>query len=294
MIGLHPPIHEPPERVSSTCPLGIRFFDVARNAFVEGDVAVEPLRRDSWGLSAVAYPPNAPQRKTAGVVTPSGIIAFHGLPGLREFENSAAEDPWAAAPPPREFQVEVADQQSRFLPCTFVVSAPERGVALFAANGSPPWIEAGAVPLFSAPGRLVPANLAVVRAEVHELTTDGPAEWAMLEASYWSGGVRRTARGLADKRGRVLLMFAFPEGQRSGFNHSPPATARGLAEQEWPIDFRIYYEPASGENAADYARRLSQPEVPAWRGFSPITPLSEENLRFGRELDLGRIDVAAG
>jgi hypothetical protein len=292
MIGIHPPIHEPPERVARTCPLGIRFLDMGTNSLVDSDVRVGSLERDSWGLHALAFPLGAPQRKTIGVGTPSGIIAFHGLPGLREFENSPADDPWALAPPQREFQIEVADAQGRFLPCRFVVRAPEPGLVDFGENDSPPWIETGAVPLFSAPGRTPPPNVATVRAELHELASDGPAAWAMFEASYSSAGIRRTARGLADNAGRVLLTFPYPEGQRSGSNQSPPAGARGFAEQEWPIDFAVYYGPAPERETADYGRCLSQPSAVAWRGFSPITALGEETLRFGRELDLGRIDVA--
>lgn len=284
MIGLHPSIHEPPERVSLTCPLGLRFLDVALGAFVAADVA---------GLRVVASPVDAPQRETTGVVTPSGVFAFHGLPGFREFENSAADDRWDSAPPRRDFRIEVRDGLGRFLPCNFTVSAPEKGVAVFAEAGSPPWIEAGAAPLFSAPARTPPPGLAVVRAELRELASGLPAAWAFMEATYSSAGLTRTARGLADEQGRVALMFAYPEGQRRAFALSPPAGSRGLSQQEWIIQFTVFYESADDpEKAAEYGRRLSQPEVLAWGGPSPLAPLGEESLRFGRELNLGIIDLA--
>ena len=140
MIGFHPPIHEPPERVSLTCPLGLRFFDVATGAF---------LRED---LQATALPVGAPpwQDKITAVSTPGGILAFHGLPGLRDFENSDSEDPWQTLQTTRAFQIEVTDALGRFLPCTFAINAPARELAAVADTGSPPWTENGAVPLFSA------------------------------------------------------------------------------------------------------------------------------------------------
>ena len=293
MIGFHPPIYEPPERVSLTCPLGLRFLDVATNAFVNADVAIEALQRESLGLHAEAWPVNAPRQKKTGIVTPSGVLAFHGLPGFREFENSGQDDLWNSSHRARDFQIEVSDKLGRFLPCTFIISAPQEGLALFAEDGSPPWIEAGAVPLFSAASRSLPAGLAVVRAELHELATGKPAAWALMEASYSSGGSRRTARGLADDKGRVLLIFAYPEGQRRAFNHSPPGSSRGLSEQEWALDFAVFHQAVNDpEEAADYGRRLTQPPATAWRELSPVTLLSGETLRFGRELNLGIIDLA--
>lgn len=289
MISAHPPIHEPPERVSLTCPLGLRFFDVATGLLVGSDGT---MGRESLGLYAVAWPIGAPRQKTVGVVTPSGIIAFHGLPGLREFENSAADDLWESPYRTRDFQIEVIDRMGRFLPCTFAVSAPEKGLAIFAEDGSPPWIEAGAVPLFSAPSRTLPPGLAIVRMELRELGTGREAAWAFVEVNYLSGGSRRTARGLADDKGRVLLMFAYPEGQRRAFNHSPPGNSHGLSQQEWTLNFAVSHEAVEHpEAAADYGRRLTQPPVIATRGGSPAEFLSEETLRFSQELNLGLIDL---
>ncbi|HXM32675.1 MAG TPA: hypothetical protein VN921_03405 [Chthoniobacterales bacterium] len=280
------------DRVSLTHPLGLRFLDVATNGFVPADVAIEPLQRESLGLEAEAWPLGAPRQKRTGIVTPSGAVAFHGFAGLRDFERSEEDDIWNSQPPARDFQVEVSDKMGRFLPCTFVVSAPQRGFALFAEDGSPPWIEAGAVPLFSAVSRSFPAGLAVVRAELHDHATGDPAAWALMEASYFSAGSRHTARGLADDKGRVLLMFYYPEGQRRAFNSSPPGSARGLSQQEWTLDVGFFYESADHpEKAADYGRRFAQPPAIAWRGSSPVTLLKDATVRFGQELDLGILDL---
>jgi hypothetical protein len=240
-----------------------------------------------------------------GVVTPSGIIAFHGLPGLRAFERSDAENPWDPLPKTRLFQVEVTDSAGRYLPCTFVVQAPAEGLVNFDNNASPPCTAAGAVPLFSAPSRAVPSGLAVVRAELHELGSGESAAWALVEAQYSSAGSTRTACGLTDDQGRVVLMFPYPEGQRRALGGSPPNNGvNGLTQQSWSVDLMFFYQSASNlegsppstpepEEAADYAFRLVQPQVSASREGSPLMPLEEATLYFGQELNLGNVDLDA-
>jgi hypothetical protein len=290
MIGFHPPT-ETPERISLTCALGLRLLDVATGTFVTAD-----------GLSARAWPVGVPWQAVDGITTPSGIIAFHQLPGLREFERSAAEDPWDPEPATRLFEVELTDPSGRYLPCTFVVQAPTKGLAIFADVGSPPWIEAGAVPLFSAPARAVPPGRAVVRAELLELATGRAAAWAFVEATYSSGGLPRVAHGLADDEGRVVLMFPYPEGKRRALGGSPPASGlNGLTQQSWQLDLLFFYQPLEAsppsmvkpEEAADYAFRLAQPQVFASRDSSPLVPLDQETLYFGQELNLGNVDLDA-
>ncbi|RYE61332.1 MAG: hypothetical protein EOO82_02080, partial [Oxalobacteraceae bacterium] len=67
MTGFHSPIHEPPERLALTCPLGLRFVDAATGEFVRE------------GLRATALPVGPPrwQEKIKPVTTSSGILAFH-------------------------------------------------------------------------------------------------------------------------------------------------------------------------------------------------------------------------
>src|SRR5215475_2636394 len=119
MIGSYPDI-DTRERLSLTCALGLQFFDVATGAFFTAD-----------GLRASAWPVGLPWQEVEGVVTPSGIVAFHALPGLRAFERSDTDDPWSPAPATRMFQLEVTDPSGSYLPCTFVVAAPTRGLAVF-------------------------------------------------------------------------------------------------------------------------------------------------------------------
>ncbi len=289
MKGFHPPVHEPPERVSLTCPLGLRFVDAATKSFV------------SDGLEVAALPAGAPARQASvtPVLTAGGVFAFHGLPGLRAFENSEAEEPWSAALPSREFRIQVTDPSGRFLPCAFSVTAP----AKFSHNSSSPPLDTGAIPLFSSPARHAPPGLAAVRAQLRSLETGSPAALAMVEAEYSTGGELRTARGLADGRGGVVLFFPWPEGQRAVFNSSPHSSAPGPSRQEWTLRLLFFHAPSStaaesppgapktAPHFVDYASHLHQPAARAWRSDSPVAPVEEATLQSGRELNLGTLDL---
>jgi hypothetical protein len=113
-----------------------------------------------------------------------------------------------------------------------------------------------------------------------------------MEANYFSGGAPRVARGMADDKGRIVLLFAYPEGQRRAFNGSPRGNG-GISELQWTLDLSFHYQFAPDpEERADYAVRLAQPSALAWRGGSPLTLLNEETLSFGRELDLETLHLA--
>ena len=102
-----------PERVAITCPLGVRFLDSATNAIVGDDLLIEayPAAIRSAGLQPC---------RTAPV-----FWAFHGLPGLREFEYGTNDDKrWIPEPQKRPFVIEITDAQSRFLPSQFALIAP--------------------------------------------------------------------------------------------------------------------------------------------------------------------------
>jgi hypothetical protein len=286
MISFHPPIHAP-ERVTRTCALGLRFLDVATGA-----VVANGLRASAWPIPSLASGSDVRQGAREATLSPSGVLAFHALPGLRDFENSDAADPWQTSYRRRDFQVEVTDRCGRFLPCTFPITAPIEGLAVFQSDDSPPSTEAGAAPLFSAASRIPPAGLAVVRGELRLIVSGRPAAWTLVEARYVSAGMTRTARGLADENGHLLLLFPYPEGQRRAFNGSPPGATGGLSEQQWSLDLSFCHHPTSvAERMADYSTRLTQPPVQAWRGASALTTVGRETLQFGRELELGVVEL---
>jgi hypothetical protein len=112
----------PLEKVSTYTPLGIRFWDPAMDAAVTD------------GLEVTLRPPNRPDLTRRAFQTLSGVYAFSGLSGLRSLELSdpdlpAGEHPVESSPPVRyRFIVDVNDRLGRYLPVTFRVDLPYRGI----------------------------------------------------------------------------------------------------------------------------------------------------------------------
>src|SRR5687767_11723341 len=107
------------ERVTVLTPLGIRFWDAAR------DVQVDD------GLEITARPEGRPESTPVRAFkTASGAFAFQGLPGLEAFEHppeSAGEPEWPDPADAERFVIRVHDRLGRFLPVTFTAPAPHRG-----------------------------------------------------------------------------------------------------------------------------------------------------------------------
>ena len=250
------------ERQMLIAPLGVRFWDVATGAYV-GD-----------GLRVVAYAGDDRLHSTQASPNRSGTYVLHHASGLCEFEMGVGNPPFTELlPARRRFTVEVSDAQRRFLPLKFEADLPYKGLFRWQTSSErtpldpPP--NSPTVPLYSSTLRAAPAGMAVLRAELYEAPTQEindvritkPAAWAMLEVR--SGG-RLLSRGIADERGRLALIFAYPapHDSISSFGSSPagPFTA-GLPflKQEWTIQLQAYYEPTT----------LSSPPAP----FSPPQPL---------------------
>ena len=264
------------ERVVLTCPLGVRFCDAATGAAVTD------------GLRAVAWRAGEDRQRIASVVTRSGVHAFHGLPGLRDFENGAEGELHRSPPEVHRFRVEVRDTFGRFLPCVFGIVAPQVSIAIFDDGESPPGSFGGAVPLFSTAGRSMPAGLGVIRAELRESASHKPAAWAFVEATHVARAGAIVLRGLAGRDGRLTLPFRYPEGARTSSGGSPPPGERGLAKQQWTFTLRFFHKPRAPkiepENFADYDVRLHQPAVEV----APTSPPHDSvtvTLTFGQELD---------
>jgi hypothetical protein len=233
-----------------------------------------------------------------------GIFVATGLRGLREFEAGPGDEAfWSAAPTPRPFLAEVRDTLARFTPFVLHVEAPSRGPVLpgcadelwpaQAPPASPP-SPPRYVPLFASPSRPVPAGMTAVRAALVDAGTGGPAGFAMLEVRE-SG--RLVGRGIADQRGEVAAVFAYPEPPVPP-PASPPAGASGaqpLARQTWRIDIVVRYRrdlpryrPDPGRSALpDLCEVVRQP--PAAVATGPPSPgtLVGATLRYGEDLVLG-------
>jgi hypothetical protein len=228
------------ERVARNAGLGVRFWDTA-----SGSLAVD-------GLEVEVFHRANPAARTVAKAGPGGIYVAHALPGLREFEYLDAEpdDLWAAAT--RPYRVEVSDPHRRFLPIAFDADLPARGpltwmapwfsppqpVVLPVSPGSPPQLLLERVPLFSAPSRPVPEPLAAVYAHLRENGTGREAAWCVLGVGI--DGVTR-GLGLADDRGRVAVIFPYPEPPRMSLA-SPPEARNDFT---WEVALSAYWLPSS-------------------------------------------------
>jgi hypothetical protein len=153
--------------------------------------------------------------------------------------------------------------------------------------------------------RAAPAAKAVLRAELHELSTSTeqigrPAAWAVLEAYL---GNKLLARGMADEAGRVTLIFPWPEIPHpfSGGVGSPPR-GPALRAQTWTIQTQAYYQRLPAESPwpnvvpalPDLRAVLGQPPATLWNSDKANAPLTDAQLNFGDELFVSSLDHKNG
>jgi hypothetical protein len=223
------------ERQSSVTPLGVQFVD---------DFSGTPI---GSGLDVWTWPEDAPGLRVPLRLAGSATYAAHGLPGFRRFEtgdgDTAFWSKWLAEPK-RTFVVEARDLDARFLPLQLRVDLPVFGRARPSCPLVLPANRRHAVSLFSASTRSVPATAATVRAELYDRSLQAPAAWAVVDARFEG---RTIARGMSDRGGRLVLLFAYPEPQASWASPpiavtSPAAPMVPLSEQRWPIDIVVRYD----------------------------------------------------
>ena len=273
------------ERVTRNASLGIRFWDSAEATSVV------------YGLEVEVFPRANPRARRTAPANRSGVYVAHALPGLRDFEYSDAEPDvlWATAT--RPFRVEVRDPYGRFLPMAFDADLPVRGlftwrdpwfsppraIVLPGEEGSPPQLLVERVPLVSSASRPLPDPLAVVRAQLRELGSNRDASWALLAAMI-DGDVR--GLGLADERGRVAVMFPFPEPARMTLT-SPPESRNDFT---WEVVLTAYASPSVSSppavvpqiaDLADVFAQLAYPRTVIESLDSPGLPL---RLTYRQEL----------
>jgi hypothetical protein len=259
------------ETVTRTALLGVRFWDRVTGRVVGDGLEVTIT---TTGKQAV--------------MNHGGVFVVHELPGLRASTFGAGDDAfWASPPAMTEIGFTVVDALRRFLPFAFTADVPMRG--LFAEDCglpvlSPPDATVGSVPLFSAPSRVAPAGIAAVRADLWDVEADAPAAWAVLEVSAGAGP---TYRGVADDRGRTVVLLPYPEPQ--WHTTSPPPGSRALSDQTWPLAVAVRYAPPASPpvgDVPDLCAVLTQGEGTLLEADSPTTPLGSQTLAFGRELVL--------
>lgn len=216
------------ERTRVFTPLGIRFWDVALDV---------PVLRE---LDVHAWLLDAPFAPTKAVRSPSGVYVFHRLPARRESEFPGERERPEDLGSQLEYAIIVDDPAGAFLPVAFSVMLPlgYRGEFLSVSVTSEPG-GAGRAYLFAAPSRRIPPGLAAIRADVEDADTGEPAAWAVLRATLEG----RESTGIADERGRVLLLAPLPTADRLGLG-SPPGSGQGpLAGKSWPVTLRVEYQP---------------------------------------------------
>ncbi|HSN74947.1 MAG TPA: hypothetical protein VL334_07625 [Anaerolineae bacterium] len=247
---------QPLDKVSHYTPLGIRFWDLARDAAVVD------------GLQVTIRPPGRPDLQRRAFQTRSGVFAFRNLPGLRNLE---ASDPDLApgmhlvdASPLQtwRFVVDVEDRLGRFMATTFQVDLPQRGIYPTQPVGSPPGLGLPGFFLFSAPTRSILADMAVLRVHLVERLPGGGARaaaYAVLEiASSIAGGAPGStlAMGIADAQGGALVAFPYPSFAASiGYPSSPPSPPETRV-QAWDLFVQVRYSPATSQARPDSAARL--------------------------------------
>jgi hypothetical protein len=274
----------PPERVTIFTPLGIRFWDPARETQVTD------------GLVVTARPQGVSYATTRAFRTASGVYAFQGLPGLRAVEYPTEERDLVQNPPvPARFIIAVIDTQRRFLPAVFGVDVPYLGVFPTETLRSPLGKRPPGFYLFSSPTRPVPSSLAVVRAQLVErvdTTTQRPAAHAVLEITLPN---QKRVYGVADERGCVAVLFPYPTFTGVPGISSPPVSPPTVRQQGWEVEIHIRYAPTTlsvpvGSAIPDLRSIFQQSPGVVWSTLAnhteqPVDRLFAE-LVFGQELVL--------
>lgn len=269
------------DTVQRSAALGLRFWDLA------GATA------QVQGLDVHVHPRANPQARRRAEPNRSSLYVAHRVPGLAAFENSALEGDALWAQALQGYRVHVHDPLGRYLPMAFDADLPARGLFNWLAPwlsppqalpwpvprpgdpGSPAAALLGHVPLFSAPSRPVPPPQAVLYAQLLDSGTRTPAAWTLLAVAIEG---RRAGLGLADARGRVAVMFPYPEPPRQQLA-SPPEARDDFS---WPLALQAFGAPAGSPPAspvpeefdlAEVMAQLQQPRAVIESLSSPSLPL---------------------
>src|ERR1044072_6358326 len=277
------------DRLTIFAPLGLRFPDASTGTAI-GD-----------GLNVSAYPLGQP--KSARLLSPNrrGVFILHHAPGLRTVENGAGDDDyWANLPPKKDFVVEVRDDQNRFVSFQFVAALPNRGIYEWheRVTGSPP-PQTKSIPFYSSAARTASAGLAVVRADLWDPTRGPRGSEAANAVLELYDNDRFGARGIADQKGHLALMFPYPAPKRfapssppSPLGSPPRAAGPALTDQVWTFRVRALYAIQSppqtppDDALPDLRAVLSQPQAALWADEAQTDQLLEVAVQFGQPLIL--------
>jgi hypothetical protein len=250
------PVLRPIEVLQRNVAIGVRFWDPAAATSVVD------------GLIVNVFPRSNPRARKQALPNRIGIYVAHSVSGLKDFEFDAAdpaEQAWtnATKSPLAAYRIEMRDPFGRFHPLALDADLPVRGlISVFAPalsppppiivpgdTGSPPSIVSQYIPLFPVTSRPVPHPLAVVYAQLREFQGTRVPAWSLLGVSIH--GILR-GLGLADRQGRVAVMFPYPEPPRIPLASPPEARS----DFSWTVQLSAYSSTASPALTED------APEIP--------------------------------
>jgi len=274
------------ESFSLVTPLGLCFHDAATGDRIGDGLSVEvyPVTQNPW------------KKRTKSVPNRVGVYVLHNAFGLENFPFGIGDaDFWQVNTPNTSYIVEVIDELNRFQPFQFTVELPIKGIYQWESIPvSSPSNNLFSIPLYSAPTRLPLAGMSVIRASLFE-TDEKPASFAVLEARF--EGIL-IARGMADREGRIALMFPSLSPQNNPIV-SPPAQATriSLADQKWSLDLTLKYQPNSfvssptntdlfEETLPILNLALGQANGMLWANAEKTEEFTTAVLQFGKELIL--------
>lgn len=310
------------ERLTLTAPLGVVFHDAATGS------------RVGAGLDISVYPKSTPASCAKMFPNPSGVYVLNRAPNLpRAFAFGAGDEEfWSNLSAPQEYVMEVVDLARRFQPFSLEIALPVRGIYNWVSPldqptpSSPPAASLSSspssspapssIPLYSAPARKVPPGMAVIRADLRDTsaddaTRDASAAWAVVEARYEGHLI---ARGIADERGSLALIFPYPAPPTftvASHVDSPPSSSHSLPlfEQKWEVALNAAYTgttstassvaaistatPTTIPDLRSTLEQLNAPRARLWSDGVGGTELSVVTLEYGRELVLRTQDAAS-
>jgi hypothetical protein len=251
------------------------------------------------GLRVNVYPEGSSSSARRMKPNVSGVFTTHDLPRLRLAEAGAGDDAYWARVSTRSFVVEVSDATGQFMPFSFSAQLPFRGLFVWTcALSSPPATNglSDGVVLFSAPSRAIAPMRAVIRAQLQDAASGGPAAGAVLSAVI---GSWPAVFGVADAQGRVVVLTPYPEPSDFpdvGDWTSPPFAPTGatLASYTWPVALSVQYAGTTAYPAfPDLCTTLSQAPGTLW-GTTAGGPFAQQTLTMGVPLVLRTVDATTG
>jgi hypothetical protein len=272
------------EIFSHVAPLGLRFHDVANG---------EPVF-DRLKVVANSVDSGEPHLKSTAVPNRSGIFVLLNVRGLEKFKQTEINDEfWQKNPPQKTYQIEVTDSDFRFQPIQFRLKLPVKGIYQWETSpSSPPNKNSISIPLYSSPTRKAASGMSVIRAEMHN-PNGKPAAWAVLEARLAG---KLIARGFADEKGKIALIFPTPAPLNNSLASPPePAGKIPLAKQKWDLALTVKYSPATlltlpiqskDSELPDLRLLLAQSSGKLWADESQTNELKTATLNFNKELIL--------